>query len=354
MFPSKIGSSSIPTASASRPSNVEKRSRESSSEEDRKSLIQPNQLSASIRPALAKRLRGQVAGAEEDAHSTTPMLPGPFNVQERIFDNDTSEFTPVFRLATPHGSGPLAAKIRGDSPGDSPTADERIDPLTHSVQQYQKIGHHPNLNRIHGFGTIEVDGVKTEALIMDAGDMSLHTALDVLEQARADGALSDKDYFGVVLPSLARAMIGAGAHCAAAGVEHRDITSVNLLMFRDGRPPQLIDLGLSRDHADAAPRYWPDTEVAAGNPFSALYPGDSASIARTLHEAGASASDGGMGLDSTTTPPSAELRSLQRLLASADPRQEHRRTPQAHDFEFLTLGTDAQAGEILRGILQKE
>lgn len=347
MFPANIGSPNRAQAGDFSLPQAEKRQRSSSSDDEQKNLEHPSKLTSSTNPALAKQLRGKLAG-----NAAIPLLIAEYDVGERIFDNDTSKHTPVYRVSTSGGGVPLVAKIVGDSPEGSPVRGEQRDPFRHSVQQYMRIGAHPNLNRVHGIGAIHVGGVEQQAMIMDAGDMSLHRAIGALEQARVDGTLSDASYFGVVLPCLARSLLAGAAHCAAAQVAHRDLTSVNVLMFKNGGLPQLADLGNSTNQTEAARSHWPQAEVDAGNPFVDMYPTDSRAIARILLEAAAPVTDGGAGLDGTTTPSSPALHLLQRLVASAAPDSARQRVPQVDEFDFLKLGNDEQATTILHTCLK--
>lgn len=332
------------------PEHAGKRVHESSSDEDGKKLPHASGFSRNKRPALASALRSQVpdsAGAGDAA-----VLAGPFQLFERLSDADSSEYSSVYRVHNPHVDKPLAAKILEDGDPDSPAAEGHPDPLTHSLQQFRKIGDHPNINKHYGIASMEVGGVEKPALITDAGDTTLHHGIDVFEQARVDRQLTDQTYFGVVLPYLARSMFSGAAHCAKARVSHGDIDPANLLLFKDGRPPQLIDLHLSKEHGNPPQSLWPEAERAAANPFVAVYPVDSQKIAGTLGQLAAPAEDGGTGIELGSVARTAEVAALQALLNRIDGRSHPQHTPRASDFDFLQLGSDDDAREVLAALLK--
>lgn len=349
MFTTRIGSPTPIDAGVAPTSKSEKRTRESSSDEEKKTTPHVSKYSRSTAPALARDLRNRLL-AQAASRSDDAIMNGPFHIQNRISDDDTSEYSAVYRVHSSNSDTPLVAKILDESPDNSPISENGIDPLTLSLQQFKKIGAHENINKIHGIASLEIDGTTKDALIMDAGDMTVLDAMDHFEQARVDGKLGDAEYFGTVLPFLARGMLNGAAHCAKAHVAHCDIDPANLLLFKDGRPPQLIDLHLSKEFDLPASALWPAAERTGANPFSQVYPIDAKGIAGTLRLLAAPAVEGGMSIDSAHGDSLPEVNAMRSLLSRIDGHRRPQQTPDASDFNFLTLGSDEKAREVLTAL----
>lgn len=348
MYSSRVGSSGAPDGADIPPPPLEKRSRESSSDEDGKRLPNPNKLAKNTHPALARALRDQVPEGVGPADAA--ILAGPFTLLNQI----SEDYPAVHRVDNPNANRPLVAKFRDasadNSPASSPGAHPPRDPLRHSLMWARRVGEHPNLNKIHGIASVEHEGVLKPALIVDAGDMTLHDAIDVFEQARVDGKLTDKAYFGEVLPYLARGMVAGAAHCAKAGVDHGDIDAANMVVFTDGRPPQWIDPHLSQEYEHPPTAYWPRAQVEAGNPLTAVYPGDAKKIAGILWQLAAPATEDGADINVPGPLPdeAAALRSLlNRLAGRSGPEAAG-----AEDFRFLQMGSDEQARQLVAALFK--
>jgi serine/threonine protein kinase len=144
----------------------------------------------------------------------------------------------VYKARQPSLDRLVALKVL---PGDKADHPEWIERFTREARALARLNH-PNIVRVHDFGTATIAGHTQPYLMMEFVDGVN------LRQAMQAGALSAREALAIV-PKLCDALHYAHEH----DVLHRDIKPENVLIDSEGRV-KLVDFGLAklRDEAQAA------------------------------------------------------------------------------------------------------
>lgn len=112
--------------------------------------------------------------------------------------------------------------------------------LDNEARIYDQVGPHPNIARCLGIQQVgNQQGLVLEAL--KGGDMS--QAIAEMNDLRAQGKLSDQEYWGV-MQFTTRRTLEALAFMQQKGVVHKDIKPPNIMFDEDGEP-KLVDMGIA-------------------------------------------------------------------------------------------------------------